>query len=65
MYAITITMSKGISIRPCYVFVSECVTVMADHLSSSIHSLRSNSIGHEGAMAVAAAMTATNLRVLR
>ena len=61
-----ITMSKGISIRPCYVFVSECVTVMVDHLSSSIHSLTANSIGNEGAMAVAAAMkTATNLRELR
>ena len=49
-----------------YVFVSECVTVMADHLSSSIHSLSFNSIGPEGAMAVAAAMkTAINLRVLR
>ena len=67
MHAITITMSKGISIRPCYVFVSECVTdtVMADHLSSSIHSLSRNSIRREGAMAVAAAMkTAINLRVL-
>ena len=49
-----------------YVFVSECVTVMADHLSSSIHSLWNNSIGNEGAMAVAAAMkTATNLRQLK
>ena len=49
-----------------YVFVSECVTVMADHLSSSIHSLSGNSIGPEGAMAVAAAMkTAINLRGLR
>ena len=48
-----------------YVFVSECVTVMADHLSSSIHSLHDNSIGPEGAKAVAAAMkTATNLREL-
>ena len=38
---------------------------MADHLSSSIHSLGANSIGNEGAMALAAAMkTATNLRVL-
>ena len=39
---------------------------MADHLSSSIHSLQSNSIGNEGAMAVAAAMkTAINLRELK
>ena len=38
---------------------------MADHLSSSIYSLANNSIGPEGAMAVAAAMkTATNLREL-
>ena len=37
---------------------------MADHLSSSIHSLTSNSIDDEGAMAVAAAMTA-NLQVLQ
>ena len=39
---------------------------MANHLSSSIHSLSSNSIGPEGAMAVAAAMkTAINLQWLR
>ena len=39
---------------------------MADHLSSSIHSLYNNSIGNEGAMAVAAAMkTAINLRELK
>ena len=38
---------------------------MAEHLSSSIHSLMDNSIGPEGAMAVAAAMkTAINLRKL-
>ena len=37
---------------------------MADHLSSSIHSLWDNSIGPKGAMAVAAAMKTANLREL-
>ena len=37
---------------------------MADHLSSSIHSLDNNSIGPAGAMSVAAAMKTANLQVL-
>ena len=44
------------------VFVSECVTVMEDHLSS-IHSLFENSIGDEGAVAMSEAMkTMANLK---
>ena len=42
-----------------YVFVSECVTVMADHLSSSIHSISGNAIGEEGEAAIRAAAKET------
>ena len=48
-----------------FVFVSECITAMVDHLSSSILSLLGNAIGDKGAIALAAAMkTATNLHKL-
>ena len=32
-------LSCSYTVGPSYVFVSECVTVMVDHFSSSIHSL--------------------------
>ena len=35
-------LSCSYTVGPSYVFVSECVTVMVDHFSSSIHSLRDN-----------------------
>ena len=46
-----------------YVFVSECVTVMADHLSSSIHSLTDNTIGEEGEAAIRAAAKETGTEI--
>ena len=46
-----------------YVFVSECVTVMADHLSSSIHSLADNAIGEEGKAAIEAAAKETGTEI--
>ena len=46
-----------------YVFVSECVTVMVDHLSSSIHSLIDNAIGKEGAAAIRAAAKETGTQI--
>ena len=62
---ITLMLITLIAVGASYVFLSECVTVMADHLSSTIHSLISNSIGPEGAIAVAAAMKTANLRELQ
>ena len=35
-------LSCSYTVGPSYVFVSECVTVMVDHFSSSIHSLGEN-----------------------
>ena len=35
-------LSCSYTVGPSYVFVSECVTVMVDHFSSSIHSLWEN-----------------------
>ena len=58
-------LSCSYTVGPSYVFVSECVTVMVDHFSSSIHSLDDNSIGDEGAVAISEAMrTMANLQVL-
>ena len=53
-----------VTVGPSYVFVSECVTVMVDHFSSSIHSLvRNDAISEVGreALKEAAELSGTEM----
>ena len=57
-------LSCSYTVGPSYVFVSECVTVMVDHFSSSIHSLNDNfaisEVGEE-ALKEAAELSGTDM----